>query len=171
MLPPLLLDRMVVLLSLATFPRLLLQLGLTTAVLVVAPTHDGAEVRRSIADVVAVDLRAEVFLRLLEHLEGVETQIVDEALLVAGDAVQVVDVLEQQPGAAFERSCLLACLLCNPREIAGLQVASLLGRGVGHACSVLIRTQKRIDDEVRQARRKGGVAQQWMAGRQVVGER
>ena len=121
MLPTLLRDRMIVFLSLATFPRLLLQSRLPTAVLVVAPTHDGAEVRRSVADVVTVDLRSEVFLRLLEHLEGVEAKVVDEALLVAGDAVQVVDMLQQQPGAAFERTGLLACLLCNLLEVAWLE--------------------------------------------------
>jgi hypothetical protein len=100
-----------------------------------------------------VHLLGEVLLRLLENGQRIASQSVDKSLLVPLDVVLVMDLCQQQPHASVMRLCLLSHSARGPREVLGVNVTPPLLEGCSrHARTVLVRSQQRVDDQVRQAR-------------------
>lgn len=137
---------------------------------VVETADDGGEVAAAVADVVAVHLRAKGHLGAVEDLERVETEVVDEGLARAGQGVDVVDVGEQEPGAAVRGAGLVAVASGEVGELVGGESGSSLESVAGRPGAELVGAQHGGDDEASCGLGQGGIAQSRDHGGEAIGQ-
>ncbi len=97
-----------------------------------------------------MDLGPEAALGLVQNGDGIAAQSADEVGERAFDVVDVVDVGEQEPGAAFLSTGAFTRFLGQPRSGGCVDAAAFGDRGTGGACARLIGPQEPCEDELRQ---------------------
>ena len=116
----------------------------TLAVLSGEPADDGGVVLPGVTDereMVAQDTLAQGVLGVAQHAEGIAAQSVDESGSGAGQAVQGVQVLEEETSAMLGGAGSRTRLLGASRQLVGVEVATSIESAPSSTRPVLVGTQ------------------------------
>jgi hypothetical protein len=121
--------------------------------------HDGAEVARQGADVIAMALRAEAGFSLLEHSQWVTAVGTKEFRDGEIEVIDLVQVCEQQPLTALFGVCLLARACRGTHPGVFVEARAVVGSGAGSASARLVGAKQGSDQQVTDALGQLGVVQ------------
>lgn len=121
--------------------------------------NDGAEVARQGADIVAMELRAEPGIGLLEYSQRVVAIGAKELRDREIKVIEFMQVSEQQPLAVLFGMGLLASACCSAYPCIFVKARALFGSGAGSTRARLISAKEGGDQEVTEGLGQFGVTQ------------